>query len=82
VEHYFSMKVSATELRGNVYRLIDEVIRTGEPIEIERKGKVVKIMREAAGGKLKNLKRRKTYLGKPEDKMHQDWSEEIHIDLP
>jgi len=76
------MKVTPTELRANVYRLIDEVIRTGEPIEIERKGKTVKIMREPAGGKLKNLKRRKTYSGDPEDLIHQDWSGDVRIDLP
>ena len=32
------MSLSLTEFRANLYKIVDEVIRTGMPIEIERKG--------------------------------------------
>jgi antitoxin (DNA-binding transcriptional repressor) of toxin-antitoxin stability system len=38
------MKVSATELRQNLYRIIDSVIETGEPVEIERRQGSVQIV--------------------------------------
>jgi antitoxin (DNA-binding transcriptional repressor) of toxin-antitoxin stability system len=31
-----SRTITATELRSHLYRMLDEVIRTGEPIRIER----------------------------------------------
>ena len=36
-----SSMISATELQKNLYRLLDEVLKTGVPVEIERKGKRV-----------------------------------------
>jgi antitoxin (DNA-binding transcriptional repressor) of toxin-antitoxin stability system len=38
------MKVSATELRQNLYRIIDTVLETGESVEIARKGGSVRIV--------------------------------------
>ena len=38
------MKVSATELRQNLYRIIDAVLETGESVEIARKGGSVRIV--------------------------------------
>jgi antitoxin (DNA-binding transcriptional repressor) of toxin-antitoxin stability system len=38
------MAVSATQLRQNIYALLDEALRTGKPIEIERKGKLLQIV--------------------------------------
>ncbi len=40
------MKVSATELRQNLYRIIDSVIESGEPVEVERKRGTVRIVPE------------------------------------
>ncbi len=31
------MKISATKLRENIYAIVDEMARTGIPVEIERK---------------------------------------------
>jgi PHD/YefM family antitoxin component YafN of YafNO toxin-antitoxin module len=36
-------RVTASHLRQNIYRILDEVIETGQPVEIERKGSVVRI---------------------------------------
>jgi hypothetical protein len=38
------MAVSATQLRQNIYAILDEALATGKPIEIERKGKVLRIV--------------------------------------
>lgn len=40
------MKLSATELRQNLYRIIDTVIATGETVEVERKHGTVRIVPE------------------------------------
>ena len=33
------MVITASKLRENVYRILDQVLATGEPIEIERNGR-------------------------------------------
>ena len=38
------MSVSATKLREDLYRIIDSVLETGEPVEIKRKGGTVRIV--------------------------------------
>jgi hypothetical protein len=38
------MPVSATNLRQNIYAMLDEALATGQPIEIERKGKTLRIV--------------------------------------
>ncbi len=36
-------RITASHLRQNIYRILDEVIETGRPVEITRKGSVVRI---------------------------------------
>ena len=38
------MRVTATKLRQNVYAILDEVLEKGIPVEIERKGRILKIV--------------------------------------
>jgi hypothetical protein len=40
------MVVTASELRMNIYRLLDQVLETGVPLEIERKGRTLQIVAE------------------------------------
>lgn len=69
-------RISPSALRSNIYKLLDRVLRTGEPVEIERRGRRLKIVRED-GGKLDLLKPHPDYLrGDPEDIVHLDWSDE------
>lgn len=71
------MAVTASRLRENIYRLLDHVLETGVPLEIERKGKVLRIVPAEPGGKLRNLVRRADFLRcDPEELVHLDWSEE------
>ena len=66
--------ISLTELRGKLYQLIDQTIETGIPIEIERKGHILKISLENVPSKMDRLiKRPETILNKNDDLIHADW---------
>jgi prevent-host-death family protein len=41
-------EITLTELRRNIFRLVDEALATGEPIVVKRKGRMVKVMPERA----------------------------------
>ena len=68
--------MTTSELRRNIYQLLDQVLETGIPLEIERKGRKLRIVPEAPRQKLDNLKRRDCLRGDPEDLVHMDWSSE------
>ncbi|HLG72825.1 MAG TPA: type II toxin-antitoxin system Phd/YefM family antitoxin [Chloroflexota bacterium] len=69
--------MTATELRKNLYRLLDQVLETGEPLEIERRGQRLRIVPEQTGSKLDRLVPHPDYIaGDPEDFVHIDWSGE------
>ncbi len=71
------MAKTASELRSNIYKLLDEVIETGKPLEIERKGKILRIMPPKGSSRLANLvPHREFILGDPEALIHMDWSDE------
>lgn len=77
------MTFTATQLRQDIYKILDQVLETGEPVEIERKGRRLKIVaeeREKAapeGSKLSRLVRRDDVFNcDPEDLVHIDWSGE------
>ena len=66
--------ISVTELRGKLYQLIDQTIETGIPIEIERKGHLLKISLENAPSKMDRLiKRPETITNKNDDLINTDW---------
>lgn len=68
--------ISPTQLRANLYRILDRAIESGETVEVERKGRRVRIIAEQ-GGKLDLLKPHPGYLtGAAEDIVHMDWSNE------
>ncbi len=67
------MAISASALRQNIYRILDEVIQKGIPVDIVRKGETLKIIPAKTENKLKNLKNRKIMKYKPETYIHMDW---------
>jgi prevent-host-death family protein len=79
-----SMKtITITELRGNIYKLLDEVLNTGIPIEINKGGKKLRIMPVKKIDKLQNLVSRPNVIkGNPEDLVEISWEKEINFDLP
>jgi len=76
------MAITTSELRGNIYRLLDQVLETGQPLEIERKGKIIKIVPADKSTKLDRLVKHDCLKGDMEDIVHLDWSEEWHGNLP
>jgi hypothetical protein len=76
------MQVSASQLRNNVYRLLDQVATTGTPLVVERKGRRLRIVCEDAPSRLARLVPHECIAGDPEALVHCDWSTEWHRDLP
>lgn len=78
------MAITASTLRADVYRLLDEVLETGRPLEIERKGQKLLIApkEEPAEGSIwDRLPRREGYIvGDPDELIHMDWSSEWNPD--
>jgi hypothetical protein len=71
------MAITASKLRENVYRVLDQVLATGEPVEIERNGRRLFIVADAPPSRLAKLVRRPdAVVGDPEDLVHLDWSDE------
>ena len=71
------MRITASKLRENVYQILDEAIATGVPVEVIRKGKVLKIVPDKPVSKLDRLKKRKNvFVGDVEDIIGMDWSKE------
>jgi hypothetical protein len=77
-------RITASHLRQNIYRILDEVVDTGRPVEVERKGKLVRIEADLQGRSIfENLTAHPgTIAGDPEDLVHMDWSSEWKTDLP
>ena len=69
------MAITPSKLRQNIYRILDEALETGHPIEVVRKGKVLRIVPPPkAKDKLANLKKRPWAInGDPEDLVHLGW---------
>lgn len=71
------MAITASRLRDNVYRILDEVLDTGTPVEIERRGQRLRIVPAEPKGRLERLIRRPRYLKvDPESIVHLDWSDQ------
>ncbi len=70
--------LTPSALRANLYRILDRVLATGEPVNITRKGKLLRIT-PLLPSKLDLLKPHPYCInGDPEDLVHMDWSDEWH----
>lgn len=75
------MAITASKLRADVYRLLDEVLETGQPLEIERNGKVLVISPKEELSFWDRLPRREGFIvGDPDELIHMDWSSEWNPD--
>ena len=75
--------VTATELRGNIYNLLDEVLTTGVPIEINKGGKKLRIVPVGKANKLQNLITRSDVIkGDSDELVDISWAKEVNLDLP
>lgn len=70
-------RLTATRLRANLYRVLDAVLETGRPVEIERRGRLLRIVAVEPEDPLARLEPHPDYIvGDPEDLVDIDWSDE------
>lgn len=75
-------EITPTELRNNVYRLLDQVLKSGEPIKVKRNGKHLLISPVDPVPKLENLESHPDCIvGDPEDLVHMDWSHDWNPEI-
>jgi len=68
---------SVSRLRADLYNVLDRVLETGVPVEVERKGRRLRIVPVEQGERLASLTLHPDYLrGDPEAIVHLDWSDE------
>ncbi len=71
------MAITITELRANLYRLLDRIIDEGTPLEVQRRGRTVLITASARTSKFDALVKRPDVIrGDPDELIHHDWSGE------
>ena len=68
------MIMTASKLRQNIYNVLDQVLESGIPAEIKRRGKTLKIILPAGQNKLANLKKHNVLTVDPQSIVHIDWS--------
>ncbi len=76
------MAITASDLRKNIYRLLDRVAEDGRPLTVIRKGAPLKICRVEPSSKLARLVKHDCIKGDPQSLVHLDWENEWHHDLP
>jgi prevent-host-death family protein len=73
--------ITITELRTNIYNLLEEILVTGIPLEINKNGRKLQIVAVEKVNKLQNLIRRPAIIqGDPDDLVSMQW--EVKLDLP
>jgi hypothetical protein len=70
------MAISASALRQDLYKKLDNVLATGIPLEIKRRKGRLCIVPVQKKSKLSNLKKRNVIQCDPEELVHIDWSKE------
>lgn len=76
-----ALATTASKLRANIYRMLDEVLETGQPLEIERHGKILVIAPKEEKSIWDRLPRREGFIvGDPDELIHIDWSSEWNPD--
>lgn len=73
--------ITVTELRADIYNLLEEVLITGIPLEINKGGRKLQIVPIEKSNKLRNLVRRPEIIqGDPDNLVSIQWK--VNLDLP
>ena len=71
------MVLTASKLRSDIYRILDRVLETGQAIEVQRKGRRVRIVPVDLPTRLARLRTRDLLTDDdPDAIVHLDWSGE------
>jgi hypothetical protein len=75
--------ITPTQLRADIYNLLEEVLNTGLPLEIKKGDKKLRIVPVDKVDKLKNLISRPDVVqGNPDELAEINWVDEVQLDLP
>lgn len=75
-------QVSHRNIEEDILHLLDKVLKTGVPVEIERKGKRLLISPAEKRRELDSLEKHPDFIvGNPDDLVHIDWSSEWKPEL-
>lgn len=75
--------VTPTELRSDIYRLLDEILATGIPLEIKKGDKKLRVVPVLPVSKFQNLiERPEAICGNPDELVDIHWEDEVKVDLP
>ena len=66
--------ISATQLRTDIYQVLDQVLETGVPVIVQRAGRLLKILPVREGEAKPVIVKRDVLHGDPEDLVHMNWS--------
>lgn len=70
------MRIKASKLRADIYNILDSVISSGEVVEVERGGTIIRITADRVLSKLDKLKKRKTTRGNVSKIYNITWEKE------
>lgn len=70
------MILTPSQLRSDIYRVLDRILKTGESVGISRHGKVLKIVPPFQASRLKRIKKMGKINVDPQKLVHIDWSSE------
>lgn len=72
------MKITATQLRAELYRILDQVAKTGEEVEVKRAAGTI-VIRAASSSRVARRKHKPSsnpnlVVGDPDDLVRFDWA--------
>jgi len=70
------MEITVSKLREDIYRILDQVLESGEPVVIRRRGRLLRIIPGEQPRPLALRSRTGFIRCDPEELVHVDWSAE------
>lgn len=76
-----AVAITASELRRNIYKLLDQVIETGVPLEIKRGDHILRISTTLGPTKLENLPLRNLFSCDPDSLVNRPLGQDAMGDM-